>query len=118
MFIARGRHHPQSKGIPRASSTTILLVAARSTRLKRWAEANEQSSSPRIQQAEATTHTDLPCQRTKRRARMRRKIDLPSKKCPVCRRQFSWRRKWARNWEQVTYCSKRCRDTKGKPLQR
>ncbi|WP_345840618.1 DUF2256 domain-containing protein [Bosea thiooxidans] len=39
---------------------------------------------------------------------MRRKIDLPSKTCLVCRREFSWRKKWARNWDRVTYCSKRC----------
>ncbi|WP_345785641.1 DUF2256 domain-containing protein [Pelagicoccus sp. SDUM812003] len=34
---------------------------------------------------------------------------LPSKRCPVCEREFVWRRKWAEAWEQVKYCSDRCR---------
>ncbi|GGB54483.1 hypothetical protein GCM10011502_29440 [Oceanisphaera marina] len=36
------------------------------------------------------------------------KSDLPFKVCPVCQRPFSWRKKWANNWLQVKYCSKRC----------
>ncbi|MFW6021142.1 MAG: DUF2256 domain-containing protein [Guyparkeria sp.] len=32
-----------------------------------------------------------------------------SKVCPACRRPFTWRRKWARDWDRVTYCSERCR---------
>ncbi|KUJ71077.1 DUF2256 domain-containing protein [Thiomicrospira sp. WB1] len=35
--------------------------------------------------------------------------DRPSKRCPVCERPFQWRKKWARDWDQVRYCSKRCR---------
>ncbi|MDR9455761.1 MAG: DUF2256 domain-containing protein [Spiribacter sp.] len=34
---------------------------------------------------------------------------LPSKICLVCERPFNWRRKWARDWEHVRYCSERCR---------
>ncbi|MEB3276502.1 MAG: DUF2256 domain-containing protein [Cyanobacteriota bacterium] len=34
----------------------------------------------------------------------------PSKICPVCGRPFQWRRKWAPIWEQVIYCSQRCRN--------
>lgn len=41
--------------------------------------------------------------------RMRRKAELPEKICPVCRRPFAWRRKWARVWDEVVYCSERCR---------
>ncbi|MFM7671132.1 MAG: DUF2256 domain-containing protein [Bacteroidota bacterium] len=37
------------------------------------------------------------------------KSQLPQKTCPVCQRPFSWRKKWARDWEQVIYCSERCR---------
>jgi hypothetical protein len=37
------------------------------------------------------------------------KRDLPSKCCVVCQRPFTWRRKWARDWEQVRHCSERCR---------
>ncbi|MEM1049125.1 MAG: DUF2256 domain-containing protein [Pseudomonadota bacterium] len=40
---------------------------------------------------------------------MRKKSDLPTKVCPVCRRPFTWRRKWAKSWENVRYCSERCR---------
>ncbi len=34
---------------------------------------------------------------------------LPSKICVVCQRPFNWRRKWARDWDNVIYCSERCR---------
>jgi hypothetical protein len=41
--------------------------------------------------------------------RMRRKGDLPEKICAQCGRPFAWRRKWERVWEEVRYCSDRCR---------
>lgn len=44
---------------------------------------------------------------THRRAKTA-KADLPEKTCPVCQRPFAWRKKWARNWDEVKYCSKRC----------
>ena len=37
------------------------------------------------------------------------KRDLPSKVCPACGRPFAWRKKWARDWDRVKYCSERCR---------
>ncbi|TSE26416.1 hypothetical protein Tsedi_00714 [Tepidimonas sediminis] len=40
---------------------------------------------------------------------MHRKPFLPTKTCLVCGRPFAWRRKWARDWERVVYCSERCR---------
>ncbi|MEM9571632.1 MAG: DUF2256 domain-containing protein [Pseudomonadota bacterium] len=40
------------------------------------------------------------------------KSDLPTKLCPVCQRSFSWRKKWALNWDAVIYCSERCRRAK------
>ncbi|MGL6605113.1 DUF2256 domain-containing protein [Aeromonas hydrophila] len=40
---------------------------------------------------------------------MHRKAHLPEKTCPVCQRSFSWRRKWTNCWEEVRYCSERCR---------
>lgn len=39
---------------------------------------------------------------------------LPTKTCPVCGRPFAWRKKWERDWENVIYCSDKCR-MKGKP---
>ncbi|MFN9805960.1 MAG: DUF2256 domain-containing protein [Betaproteobacteria bacterium] len=37
------------------------------------------------------------------------KAALPSKPCMACGRPMSWRKAWARTWEQVRYCSERCR---------
>ena len=31
------------------------------------------------------------------------------KYCATCGRRFQWRRKWARDWASVKYCSKGCR---------
>ena len=38
-----------------------------------------------------------------------RKSSLPEKLCVACGRPFQWRRRWARDWEHVKYCSERCR---------
>ncbi|MBM4022103.1 MAG: DUF2256 domain-containing protein [Planctomycetes bacterium] len=35
----------------------------------------------------------------------------PVRICAACGRPFEWRRKWARCWEAVKYCSDRCRTT-------
>ncbi|MEO0513814.1 MAG: DUF2256 domain-containing protein [Planctomycetota bacterium] len=34
--------------------------------------------------------------------------NLPTKTCPVCGRDFTWRKKWERDWANVKYCSKAC----------
>jgi hypothetical protein len=44
-----------------------------------------------------------------------KKPHLPQKICPVCGRPFEWRKKWERNWDDVKYCSRRCRINKTKP---
>ncbi len=44
--------------------------------------------------------------------KMRRKADLPQKPCAACGRPFAWRKKWARVWDEVRYCSDRCRSGK------
>ena len=31
------------------------------------------------------------------------------KVCVVCGRRIEWRRKWARDWDSVRYCSRACR---------
>ncbi|MDZ7895754.1 MAG: DUF2256 domain-containing protein [Sphingobium sp.] len=41
--------------------------------------------------------------------KMRPKSQLPTKTCAACGRPFTWRKKWARDWENVLYCSDRCR---------
>lgn len=40
------------------------------------------------------------------------KSNLPSKTCVVCGRPFSWRKKWSKVWDEVKYCSDRCRSSK------
>lgn len=35
--------------------------------------------------------------------------DRTPKSCARCGRPFEWRRKWARDWAEVRYCSDRCR---------
>ncbi|MFG6466900.1 DUF2256 domain-containing protein [Roseateles sp. BYS87W] len=34
---------------------------------------------------------------------------LPSKPCQACGRPMAWRKAWAKNWDEVKYCSERCR---------
>lgn len=40
------------------------------------------------------------------------KQHLPTKRCLTCDRPFSWRKKWARDWEKVKYCSEKCKRNK------
>ncbi|WP_084011786.1 DUF2256 domain-containing protein [Cyclobacterium amurskyense] len=41
-----------------------------------------------------------------------KKKDLPEKVCWTCKRPFTWRKKWKRDWEQVKYCSEKCKRNK------
>ena len=41
--------------------------------------------------------------------KMTKKADLPSKVCGRCGLPFTWRKKWAKVWDDVKYCSDRCR---------
>lgn len=41
------------------------------------------------------------------------KENLPRKICPVCGLYFSWRKKWELNWNDIRYCSDRCRKNRG-----
>jgi len=34
---------------------------------------------------------------------------LPSKLCVACRRPMTWRKRWARTWDEVKFCSDACR---------
>jgi hypothetical protein len=38
---------------------------------------------------------------------------LPTKPCAVCGRTITWRKKWERTWDEVRYCSDRCRSRRG-----
>ncbi len=37
------------------------------------------------------------------------KAALPSKPCVACGRPMSWRKRWAKNWDGVKFCSDACR---------
>ncbi|MDJ0476391.1 DUF2256 domain-containing protein [Pantoea eucalypti] len=37
------------------------------------------------------------------------KKSLPVRYCKTCNKPMSWRKKWERCWEEVLYCSERCR---------
>jgi hypothetical protein len=43
-----------------------------------------------------------------------KKTDLPTKTCIVCNRPFTWRKKWEKVWDDVKYCSDKCRLNKNK----
>jgi len=47
-------------------------------------------------------------------ARHRKKADLPSKICAACGLPFAWRKKWEKSWDEVRYCSARCRTNRKK----
>jgi hypothetical protein len=47
---------------------------------------------------------------------MRKKADLPTKICARCGRPFAWRKRWARVWDEVRYCSDRCRNARAERL--
>ena len=42
--------------------------------------------------------------------RMRKKHDLPQKQCQHCGLPFTWRKKWEKTWDEVKFCSDRCRN--------
>jgi len=35
--------------------------------------------------------------------------DVPTKTCVACGRTMTWRKAWARSWDEVRYCSTACR---------
>jgi hypothetical protein len=39
----------------------------------------------------------------------RKPSERASKVCAACGLPFSWRKKWERDWDNVKYCSDRCR---------
>jgi hypothetical protein len=43
-----------------------------------------------------------------------KKAFLPQKVCLVCNRPFTWRKKWEKVWEEVKYCSEKCKMNKAK----
>jgi len=46
-----------------------------------------------------------------------KKENLPNKICVICNQSFNWRKKWEKDWDQITTCSNRC-NTERKDKQR
>ncbi|GIL78401.1 hypothetical protein Vretimale_17005 [Volvox reticuliferus] len=42
------------------------------------------------------------------------KEHLPTKVCATCGLPFTWRKKWKDVWDEVRYCSERCRGNRGR----
>ena len=38
-----------------------------------------------------------------------KKEHLDTKLCKECKKPFTWRKKWEKVWDEVKYCSERCR---------
>ncbi|HRD53175.1 MAG TPA: DUF2256 domain-containing protein [Flavobacteriales bacterium] len=38
----------------------------------------------------------------------------PAKTCIACGLPFQWRKKWEKSWDEVKYCSDRCRQQKSR----
>ncbi|MET0329760.1 MAG: DUF2256 domain-containing protein [Luteimonas sp.] len=34
---------------------------------------------------------------------------MPSRPCAMCGRTMTWRKAWEKTWDEVRYCSERCR---------
>ena len=47
---------------------------------------------------------------------MTKKTNLPSKICLICNRPFVWRKKWQKVWDEVLYCSEKCRRNKKRKI--
>jgi hypothetical protein len=41
-----------------------------------------------------------------------KKLNLPQKICTKCNKFFTWRKKWERDWDNVKFCSEKCKREK------
>jgi len=41
---------------------------------------------------------------------------VESKTCAACGRTMTWRKRWARNWDEVKFCSDACRSQRTSPV--
>ena len=48
----------------------------------------------------------------KKKGKTVKKSELPQKLYIVCSRPFFWRKKWEKQWDEIKYCSERCRRNK------
>jgi hypothetical protein len=59
--------------------------------------------------ASSSAQTDGPMPLAEKNPFKGNKRELPSKPCQACGRPMSWRKRWARTWSQVKFCSDACR---------
>lgn len=78
----------------------MALTIARRLRPARWCTRNVPRS---LAKPQARAH--IPLMPEKRYT----KSNLPEKICAACGRPFAWRKKWARDWDNVKTCSERCK---------
>lgn len=43
-----------------------------------------------------------------------KKLNLPEKICNKCKKIFNWRKKWERDWDNISFCSKKCKNSYSK----
>ena len=48
---------------------------------------------------------------------MIKKQNLPSKICIICKRPFTWIKKWEKVWNEVKYCSEKCKKFKVRKIE-
>ncbi|MDA9618292.1 DUF2256 domain-containing protein [Pseudomonadota bacterium] len=48
---------------------------------------------------------------------LHKKLNLEEKTCKHCQRPFAWRKKWERSWEEVQFCSQKCKSESKKTQQ-
>jgi len=65
-----------------------------------------------IRAAAIFVHIHLVFIAARRRHMAHKKPNLPMKDCKSCGRPFTWRKKWERVWDDVRYCSERCKRMK------
>ena len=49
---------------------------------------------------------------------MIKKENLPIKTCIICERPFVWRKKWHKVWNEVKYCSEKCKRLRVKKIEK
>jgi hypothetical protein len=49
-------------------------------------------------------------------AKMQKKSNLPQKVCSICQKPFTWRKKWEKVWDEVLYCSNKCRQQRNQKI--
>mmetsp|Transcript_16797 Transcript_16797/g.23531 ORF Transcript_16797/g.23531 Transcript_16797/m.23531 type:complete len:135 (-) Transcript_16797:47-451(-) len=112
VFLISACMRAQSAAAPRLGSQSLgrassFAFATRSAVHKSYSSAF--SSGSRRLAASVCTQAKKDAGGKKKSGWKGNKSSLPQKDCVVCGRPFSWRKKWERCWDEVKYCSDKCR---------